>query len=92
MSAQELLGTQRCLASDLIFLTKAKYMSGGGVLTFSYSNSSNTTIIKKLCKSKFLLYCISAGRKNPLQVTLDHFRPATLCFDKFLLHRVAGQK
>ena len=27
-------------------------------------------IIKKLCKSKFLLYCISAGRKNPLQVTL----------------------
>jgi hypothetical protein len=47
-------------------------------LSFSYSNSSKTTIIKKLCKSIFLLYCISAGLKNPLQVTLDHFRPATL--------------
>ena len=59
---------------------------------FSYSNSSKTTIFKKLCKSKILLYCISAGRKNPLQVTLDHFRPVTLWFDEFLLHRVAGRK
>ena len=92
MSAQELLGTQRCLASDLIFLTKAKYMRGGGLISFSYSNGSNATIIRQLCKSKFLLYCISAGLKSPLQVTLDHFRPATLCFDKFLLHKVARWK
>ena len=50
---------------------------------FSHSNSSKTTIMKKLCKSKFLSYCISAMRKNPLQITSDHFRMTTLSFDEF---------
>ena len=39
--------------------------------TFSYSNSSKTTIIKKLCKSKNLSNHRVVILKNPLQVTCD---------------------
>ena len=38
---------------------------------FSYSNSSKTTIIKKLCKSKNLSNDRVVIQKNPLQITSD---------------------
>ena len=38
---------------------------------FSYSNSSKTTIIKKLCKSKKLSNDRLVIQKNPLQITSD---------------------
>ena len=38
------------------------------ILSFSYSNNSKTTIIKKLCESKNLS---NEMLKNPLQVTCD---------------------
>ena len=50
---------------------------------FSYNNSSNATILKKLCKSKKLVKSVVI-RKNPLQITSDHFRMTTLWFDEFL--------
>jgi hypothetical protein len=55
-----------------------------GLCSFLYS----FTELKKLVKWQ----SISAGRKNPLQITLDHFRPATLWSKNSSNHRVAGRK
>ena len=54
-------------------------------MPFSYSNSSKTTIIKKLCKSKNLSNHRVVMLKNPLQITSDLqrvFSMTTLWFDK----------
>ena len=60
------------------------------IYPFSYSNSSNATIIKKLCKSKNLFHHRVVIRKNPLQITSDHFRMTTLSFDEFFRRGICG--